>query len=88
MCDTAIRCATTCAGSGPTGVAVGADHRAMTDAALQLHPDRLLPADPTTRGIARRLYAAVRDLPIISPHGHVPPEWIAGTPRSGTRRRC
>jgi glucuronate isomerase len=49
----------------------------MTDAALQLHPDRLLPADPTTRGIARRLYAAVRDLPIISPHGHVPPEWIA-----------
>jgi glucuronate isomerase len=49
----------------------------MTDAALQLHPDRLLPADPTTRGIARRLYAAVRELPIISPHGHVPPEWIA-----------
>ena len=44
--------------------------------ALQLHPDRLLPADPTTRGIARRLYATVRDLPIISPHGHVPPEWI------------
>ena len=49
----------------------------MTDAPFQLHPDRLLPADPTTRGIARRLYAAVRDLPIISPHGHVPPEWIA-----------
>ena len=49
----------------------------MTDAALQLHPDRLLPADPTIRGIARQLYAAVRDLPIISPHGHVPPEWIA-----------
>ena len=59
------------------GTAFRADHRAMTDAALQLHPDRLLPADPTTRGIARRLYAAVRDLPIISPHGHVPPEWIA-----------
>ena len=49
----------------------------MTDAALQLHPDRLLPAEPTTRGIARRLYAEVRDLPIISPHGHVPPDWIA-----------
>jgi len=49
----------------------------MTDAALQLHPDRLLPADPATRGIARRLYAAVRDLPIISPHGHVPAAWIA-----------
>lgn len=42
-----------------------------------LHPDRLLPADPGTRDIARRLYAAVSDLPIISPHGHVPPQWLA-----------
>jgi glucuronate isomerase len=41
------------------------------------HPDRLLPTDPTTRAIARRLYAAVRDLPIVSPHGHVPPSWLA-----------
>lgn len=46
-------------------------------ASLTLHPDRLLPADPTTRGIARELYAAVRQLPIISPHGHVPPQWLA-----------
>jgi glucuronate isomerase len=46
-------------------------------ATLRPHPDRLLPADPTTREIARRLYAEVRDLPIISPHGHVPAEWIA-----------
>lgn len=43
----------------------------------QVHPDRLLPADPGTRGIARRLYAATSALPIISPHGHVPPEWLA-----------
>ncbi|WP_035918116.1 glucuronate isomerase [Knoellia sinensis] len=42
-----------------------------------LHPDRLLPADPGTRDVARRLYAAMADLPIISPHGHVPPEWLA-----------
>ncbi len=42
-----------------------------------LHPDRLLPADPGTRAVARRLYSAVRDLPIISPHGHVPPAWLA-----------
>jgi glucuronate isomerase len=49
----------------------------MTEAALHLHPDRLLPADPTTRAIARGLYAAVRHLPIISPHGHVPASWIA-----------
>ncbi|USQ80590.1 glucuronate isomerase [Ornithinimicrobium faecis] len=43
----------------------------------QLHPDRLLPGDPGTRGIARDLYASVKGLPIISPHGHVPPEWLA-----------
>ena len=41
--------------------------------ALIRHPDRLLPAEPAVRGIARRLYDAVRDLPIISPHGHVDP---------------
>lgn len=46
-------------------------------ASLELHPDRLLPADPATRDIARQLYHAVRDLPIISPHGHVPPRWLA-----------
>ena len=46
-------------------------------ATLALHPDRLLPADPATRSIARQLYDAVRELPIISPHGHVPPQWLA-----------
>lgn len=44
---------------------------------LALHPDRLLPADPATRGVARELYDAVRDAPIISPHGHVPARWLA-----------
>ncbi|WP_040157848.1 glucuronate isomerase [Mobilicoccus massiliensis] len=44
---------------------------------LTLHHDRLFPPDPTTRDIARRLYAEVADLPIVSPHGHVPPQWIA-----------
>nr|WP_200942558.1 glucuronate isomerase [Knoellia sp. Soil729] len=42
-----------------------------------LQPDRLLPADPGTRDVARRLYAATAGLPIISPHGHVPAEWLA-----------
>jgi glucuronate isomerase len=42
-----------------------------------LHPDRLFPADPATRAIARRLYEAVRRLPIISPHGHTDPQWFA-----------
>ena len=37
------------------------------------HPDRLLPVDPTTRAIARRLLAHVEDLPVISPHGHLDP---------------
>jgi len=46
-------------------------------AALLLNPDRLFPADPTTRGIARSLYGAVRNLPIVSPHGHTDPAWFA-----------
>jgi glucuronate isomerase len=41
------------------------------------HPDRLFPADPGTREVARRLYEQVRDLPIISPHGHTDPAWFA-----------
>ena len=45
--------------------------------ALDLHPDRLLPADPGTRAIARHLYESVAELPIISPHGHVPAQWLA-----------
>ncbi len=44
---------------------------------MLLHDDRLFPADPVTRGIARRLYADIRDLPIISPHGHTDPRWYA-----------
>jgi glucuronate isomerase len=43
---------------------------------LRLHPDRLLPAEPGVRDIARRLYDAVRELPIISPHGHVDPRML------------
>jgi glucuronate isomerase len=44
---------------------------------LSLHPDRLLPAEPGVRSTARELYESVKDLPIISPHGHVPPHWLA-----------
>jgi glucuronate isomerase len=42
-----------------------------------LHPDRLLPADPGTRAIARRLYNSVQALPIVSPHGHTEARWFA-----------
>jgi glucuronate isomerase len=46
---------------------------AVEQAPLTLHPDRLLPAEPGERAVARRLYDAVRDLPVVSPHGHVDP---------------
>ncbi|MET0495578.1 MAG: glucuronate isomerase [Actinoplanes sp.] len=45
-------------------------------ASLTVHPDRLLPAEPAVRQIARDLYETVRDLPIISPHGHVEPRML------------
>ena len=45
--------------------------------ALELHPDRLFPADPGTRGIARDLYASIAGAPIVSPHGHTDPSWFA-----------
>ena len=38
---------------------------------IAANPDRLLPADPGTRSIARDLLQRVQDLRIISPHGHV-----------------
>src|ERR1700759_2675501 len=44
---------------------------------LVLHADRLFPADPAIRAIARRLYGAVQNLPIISPHGHTDPAWFS-----------
>lgn len=49
----------------------------MTTAPLALHPDRLFPADPGIRRLAAGLYQGVADLPIISPHGHVPADWLA-----------
>ncbi|WP_225753296.1 glucuronate isomerase [Actinotalea sp. Marseille-Q4924] len=44
---------------------------------LRLHPDRLLPTEPGVRDVAREIYTAVKDLPIVSPHGHVPARWLA-----------
>ena len=49
---------------------------ADTQASLDVHPDRLLPSQPEVRDVARRLYATIKDLPIISPHAHVPPQWL------------
>ncbi len=42
-----------------------------------LHADRLFPTDIASRTLARRLYAEVENLPIVSPHGHTDPRWYA-----------
>ena len=44
---------------------------------LILNDDRLFPADHTVRSVARSLYQAVKNVPIISPHGHTDPLWYA-----------
>src|ERR1700754_213218 len=38
---------------------------------LLLDDDRALPADPATRSVAREVYHATRDLPLVCMHGHV-----------------
>ncbi len=40
---------------------------------LTLNPNRFFDPNPTVRRIARGLYESVRNLPIVSPHGHVDP---------------
>jgi glucuronate isomerase len=42
-----------------------------------LNDNRLFPADPAARSVAVKLYETVRNLPIISPHGHTDPRWFA-----------
>ncbi len=39
--------------------------------------ERLFPAESGARAVALRLYETVRELPIISPHGHCDPQWFA-----------
>jgi glucuronate isomerase len=43
---------------------------------MLLHEDRLFSAEPGTRKISRALYAQVKDLPIVSPHGHTQASWF------------
>ncbi len=42
-----------------------------------IHDDRLFPANEALRDIARRLYNEIRELPLISPHGHTQAAWFA-----------
>lgn len=44
---------------------------------MLIHEDRLFPADSAIRSIARALYAQVKSLPIVSPHGHTQAAWFA-----------
>jgi len=41
--------------------------------------DRYFSPDPAQRQVARRLYAQVKDLPLICPHGHVDPRLLAAS---------
>jgi glucuronate isomerase len=43
---------------------------------MLIQEDRLFPADPATRKIAKALFAHVRSLPIVSPHGHTQAGWF------------
>lgn len=44
-------------------------------------PDRLFPVEARLRDIAHVLYDAVKTFPIISPHGHCEPRWLAENKR-------
>ncbi|MFT4835120.1 MAG: glucuronate isomerase [Psychromonas sp.] len=44
---------------------------------LALHPDRLFSSDENVRKVARSLYQKVKELPILSPHGHTDPTWFS-----------
>ena len=44
---------------------------------LKLNPYRFFDSDSEIRKIAMQLYSAVKDLPIVCPHGHVDPSYLA-----------
>ena len=44
---------------------------------MLIDEDRLFDAEPTARAVARSLYNDIKDLPLISPHGHTDPRWYA-----------
>jgi glucuronate isomerase len=49
----------------------------MTTQTWTLSPDRCFDANPAQRDVARQLYASVKNLPLVSPHGHVSPALLA-----------
>jgi glucuronate isomerase len=63
--------------AAPKKRATGGARASSAAAALVLHEDRCFDPEPGVRRIARELYAGTRDLPIISPHGHVDARLLA-----------
>lgn len=49
----------------------------MSAQAMLLAPDRFFDPEPGQRRVARELYDAIADLPIVCPHGHVDPRLLA-----------
>lgn len=45
--------------------------------ALHLDQMRLFPSESSARAVCKKLYDHVKNLPIISPHGHTDPSWFA-----------
>jgi glucuronate isomerase len=44
---------------------------------LTLDEDRCFNPEPQQRALARRLYDGVKTMPLVCPHGHVDPAWLA-----------
>ena len=49
----------------------------MNHTQFTLDPDRFFDPEPSQRRVARGLYSAVADLPLVCPHGHVDPRLLA-----------
>jgi glucuronate isomerase len=49
----------------------------MSETGLRLDPDRALPFPREQRSIAKEIYAATKELPLICMHGHVEPQVFA-----------
>jgi glucuronate isomerase len=49
----------------------------MVSKSVSLHPDRFFDPEPEVRKIARSLFESVEGLPLVCPHGHISPEFLA-----------
>ena len=47
-----------------------------THSKLEMHPERLFSGAAHVAKVAAEIYETVKDLPIVSPHGHTDPSWF------------